>query len=225
MTIAEFSIEFDLLYNNIMSNMAPGLNEYEKSLFLTQAQEGLVLDIYKGSGSMSFESSEEATQYLQTLVKEAVLPVVSQGTYHKHATRRYNIPADLMYIVQDKVAYSGSKGCLEGSLLDVSPVTHDELKRVIRNPFRGVKAGVVLRLVSDNKIELVGDSIGEYSIRYLRKLRPIILEDLSGDGLYIGTDEYGQGYTGPLECELPEAMHRAILLRAVTLAKTVWSTK
>lgn len=31
----EFSREFDILYNNIMSNSAPGLNEYEKSVFLT----------------------------------------------------------------------------------------------------------------------------------------------------------------------------------------------
>jgi len=37
MTTGEFSNEFDLLYNNIMSNSAPGLNEYEKSVFLTKA--------------------------------------------------------------------------------------------------------------------------------------------------------------------------------------------
>ena len=41
MTIQEFSNEFDILYNNSMSNAAPGLNEYEKSVFLTQAQESL----------------------------------------------------------------------------------------------------------------------------------------------------------------------------------------
>ena len=34
MTIQEFSTEFDVLYNNVTSNQAPGLNEYEKSLFL-----------------------------------------------------------------------------------------------------------------------------------------------------------------------------------------------
>jgi hypothetical protein len=35
----EFSSEFDVLYNNITSNQAPGLDEYEKSLFLTRAQD------------------------------------------------------------------------------------------------------------------------------------------------------------------------------------------
>ena len=42
MTTQEFSLEFDLLYNNISSNQAPGLTEYEKSTFLTQAQEEIV---------------------------------------------------------------------------------------------------------------------------------------------------------------------------------------
>lgn len=37
MTLQEFSDEFDVLYNNIMSNQAPGLDEYEKSVFLTKA--------------------------------------------------------------------------------------------------------------------------------------------------------------------------------------------
>lgn len=42
MTIQEFSDEFDVLYNNITSNQAPGLDEYEKSVFLTKAQDEIV---------------------------------------------------------------------------------------------------------------------------------------------------------------------------------------
>jgi len=37
MTTTEFSNEFDILYNNVMSNKAPGLEGYEKSVFLTKA--------------------------------------------------------------------------------------------------------------------------------------------------------------------------------------------
>lgn len=33
MTCEEFSNEFDILYNNVMSNQAPGLDEYEKKCF------------------------------------------------------------------------------------------------------------------------------------------------------------------------------------------------
>lgn len=42
----EFSNEFDVLYNNIMSNAAPGLNEYEKSVFLTKGQEEIVKNYF-----------------------------------------------------------------------------------------------------------------------------------------------------------------------------------
>ena len=37
MTNQEFSNEFDILYNNVASNQAPGLDEYEKAVFLTNA--------------------------------------------------------------------------------------------------------------------------------------------------------------------------------------------
>ena len=46
MDIKEFSNEFDVLYNNIMSNQAPGLDEYEKSVFLTKAQNELIKNYF-----------------------------------------------------------------------------------------------------------------------------------------------------------------------------------
>ena len=42
MTVEEFSNEFDIYYNNITSNQAPGLDEYEKSVFLTKAQDEIL---------------------------------------------------------------------------------------------------------------------------------------------------------------------------------------
>ena len=46
MTANEFSAEFDLLYNNISSNQAPGLNEFEKSQFLTKAQNEIIKNYF-----------------------------------------------------------------------------------------------------------------------------------------------------------------------------------
>lgn len=66
----EFSIEFDILYNNISSNKAPGLNEYEKSVFLTKSQEQIVTELYSGRNTTynSFEETEEQRRYLSNLV-------------------------------------------------------------------------------------------------------------------------------------------------------------
>lgn len=54
MTTEEFDREFDLLYNNIMSNTAPSIDWYEKSVFLTKAQEEVVAALYNGT----FEGTE-----------------------------------------------------------------------------------------------------------------------------------------------------------------------
>ncbi len=51
MTIQEFSNEFDVLYNNIMSNQAPGLDEYEKSVFLTKAQSEIIKNYFNPKGN------------------------------------------------------------------------------------------------------------------------------------------------------------------------------
>ena len=46
MTNQEFEAGFDVYFNNITSNQAPGLNIHEKSLLLTKAQDEIVLDTY-----------------------------------------------------------------------------------------------------------------------------------------------------------------------------------
>ena len=51
MTITEFSDQFDVLYNNITSNQAPGLNEYEKSLFLTKAEKEIVKNYFTANST------------------------------------------------------------------------------------------------------------------------------------------------------------------------------
>ena len=75
MNTAEFSNEFDILYNNITSNMAAGLSEYEKSVFLTRAQEDIITGFYSGKNTskVSFEETEEVRRYLDVLNKTAVL--------------------------------------------------------------------------------------------------------------------------------------------------------
>lgn len=46
MNIVEMSDMFDVLYNNITSNQAPGLTEYEKSVLLTKAEKEIVKNYF-----------------------------------------------------------------------------------------------------------------------------------------------------------------------------------
>ena len=72
-TVAEWSEKFDLYYNNIASNQAPGLDEYEKSVFLSDAQRQVVLSLYNGTLGQAFESTEIISNYLAPLVRDAHL--------------------------------------------------------------------------------------------------------------------------------------------------------
>lgn len=55
MTAEEMDNMFEVLYNNITSNQAPGLNAYEKSVFLTKAQDEIVKNYFnpKSKGNLT----------------------------------------------------------------------------------------------------------------------------------------------------------------------------
>ena len=229
-TCEEWSLEFDLLYNNIASDKAPGLVEYEKSVFLTAAQEAVVVGLYKGSFGDSFESTEEVTAYLDTLVKQADCTEATDETLYKLSDKSYiyDTPSDLLFRTLESCKVTTSCG---ESDVPVIPVTQDEYWRTIRNPFKKQNTRKVLRLsystneneeasVYDKKgyTELVSDyPITKYTVRYVAKPTPIILEDLSDDGQSI------EGYTDAMPCKLPEVLHQTILAEAVRMAKASWN--
>ena len=82
MTITEFSNQFDVLYNNITSNQAPGLNEYEKSVFLTKAQNEIVKNYFtansKGNNiGQGFDDSAKRQADFSSLMKTESLSGIS----------------------------------------------------------------------------------------------------------------------------------------------------
>ena len=221
MTTQEFSNEFEILYNNIMSNSAPGLNEYEKSIFLTQAQEALVLDIYRGKfDENSFESTEEVSDYINTLVRQSKITDTVEGNGISTNSVFYQLPNDIWFITYESVILRDNNlDCKNGQEVIVKPITQDEYYSISKNPFRGANDRRVLRLLSDNKAELISKyRIESYLIRYLSKPEPIILDNLSTYGVTIN------GKSKITECKLNPAVHRILLNRAVQLAKSIWTS-
>ena len=221
MTTQEFSNEFDILYNNIMSNSAPGLNEYEKSVFLTLAQEAFVLDVYNGKyNENSFESTEEVSDYINTLVRQAQITDSTEGNGISKKSVFYQLPNDLWFITYESVILrDDTLNCKNGQEVIVKPITQDKYYSISKNPFRGANDRRVLRLLSNNKAELISKyRIESYLIRYLSKPEPIILADLSSYGVTINDK------TEVTECKLNPAVHRILLNRAVQLAKSIWTS-
>jgi len=64
---------FNLRYNNLNSGMSPGLNDFEISLLLTDAQKQIIDEYYTGmfAKRQSFESVERLRKNLSVITKES----------------------------------------------------------------------------------------------------------------------------------------------------------
>lgn len=227
MTNKEFSDSFDSLVDSYRRFKdfdkkeeldSIEFNEYEKSLFLSMAQEELVVNIYSGRNiyGESFESTEEMRRYLDNLVftsKPTVTTPAASGV--SDTSKFYALPESVAFIIYEQATLNDeSAGCANGSVVNVVPVTHDEYNRIRKNPFRGVTGNRILRLdAGTSKVELVSKyTFNDYLIRYVAKPSPIVLEDLTDLGLSI------DGYDTVQGCSLNPILHQTILKRAVQLA-------
>lgn len=249
MDASNFSNGFDTLLSSYAYSASMGstdnpvtveVDEYEKSWFLTAAQEEIVLDLYNGANGRGFEETEEVRRYLAPLIEESTLTPTTGiaghalGVDSKH--KFFTLPDDLWFITYEAVlvADGGCDGQSE-SILDVYPTRQDEYHKIKRNPFRGANMRRALRLdLSDGVVEIVSSytNVTKYYVRYLRKPKPIIigfLDDLNIEGYtYEGdkTPPYPYGAIGSWDnviygddcCELPDSLHQRILERAVIMA-------
>lgn len=218
MTNKEFSDGFSTLLNSFGVTPNITLDEYEKSTFLTNAQEQLIIDIYSGRNVIygkSFEQTEEIRRYLSNLVEtyETSTKVTGKLGLSKDSVF-FEIPQDTWFITYEVAFLKDSRlGCLDGIEASVVPLPQDDLYRAKDNPFRGPSKDRVLRLdMKSDLAELISKyNVDKYLMRYISQPTPIILVDLP-DGLSIN------GISTESECELNPVVHRAILERAVQLA-------
>lgn len=204
MTNQEFINEFDILYNNIMSNQAPGLDEYEKSVYLTLAQEQVIKELYSGT-LKGFENDEETRRYIHSLVNEFVQDLTNISD------NKFSINSNIWYITLEKVINTNGKE------LPVIPLKMDFYHEFKNNPFRLNKNRVYRIDSNNNEITLLStNSLKEYKCFYIKKPEPIILIDLSTTNLSIND------INTETECELHPMLHRTILQYAVQLAYTTY---
>jgi hypothetical protein len=62
MELSEFKPRFNLLYNNITSNQAPGLDEYEISVFLTMGQKEIIKNYFSPKGNPRKEGFDDSAK-------------------------------------------------------------------------------------------------------------------------------------------------------------------
>ena len=223
MTVQEMSQEFDILWDNIMSGIAPGLNEYEKSVFLTQAQEEIVKNYFNPKGNKYGEGSEDSKKRIidfSTLITTTSVT----GTIAFPVTTIVSTANP--FIIQRDIFTQG------GKQYQVVPVNSDEYIRLKSRPFGFPLKRQVWRLPTEdgNLLKFVPNqdmtaTSFSYQMTLVQRPKPIILTDLIvfsasmgvSPGVTIG------GTTVPAPCVLDPVIHREILGRAVEIAKTIYT--
>lgn len=216
MTNQQFSIEFDILYNNIMSNQAPGLDEYEKSVFLTKAQDEIVKNYFNAKGNKyqeGFDDSKKRQIDFSTLVT-LVNPDKATNIVVKmdNNSTLYDLSnLDILFIINETASII-SKGITR--TISIIPINYNDYTRLTSKPYKYPLKNQGWRLLQQSLGSMVAEiivdpiyTLSDYKIRYIKRPKAIMLYKDEN----LGIEES--------ECELNEEIHPEILQRAVELAK------
>lgn len=230
MTTQEFNTEFDVLYNNIASNGAPGINEYEKSVFLTKAQNELIKAYFlKVSNKLQSGYDDNALQ--QTNFSNLIVLKTYQNNDLEEAkyssianSKSVVIPKNSLFILNEQLLVTDTNN--KNKTLIVVPINGDAYSRLLSKPFKRPLKNQAWRLdvnmesTEDEQyadlIPTAGTTIKGYQIRYVKKPTPIILTTLE-DGITI------DGEFEEMTCKLNPILHQEVLQRAVELAKASYT--
>lgn len=142
MTLEEFSTEFDVLYNSITSNAAPGFNDYEKSVLLTLAQEELIKSYFVANNNttgVGLDGSQKRHYDFSTLIKIKSLKniiydiitardKVSIPFLKKERNAIFLIPNDVFLILNEHLIAKDNNYI-------VFPISYDTYNLLMSKPF------------------------------------------------------------------------------------------
>lgn len=261
MTSLEFSNEFEILYNNIMSNQSPGIDEHEKSVFLTKAQLELVKNKFNPRSNKTQEGYDDSAkrQYdfsVLNTVKKYFAEEYNEidfedGNDNEHSIIThlktnilgedemdikfnryfYKTPYDFLFFINEEAfverVIPARENLKQRNAAIVTPINFNDYTILRGGTYKyPVSKNECWKLITNKKdeneiIAPYNYKIVAYTLRYVRKPKPIILTDIQSE---YGTTIDGEGNTLNPVCELPEAVHPEIVQRAVELAKAAYRT-
>ena len=227
----EWEERFDVLYNNITSNQAPGLNTYEKCVLLTKGQDEVLKNHFSSNSQGNtlkegYDDSPKRQIDFSMLTTSSTITEVSSGAQFdtRSNSKSISLPSGMLMIVNELAQVDRNGKTVD---LVVVPLRFDEYNRLMSKPYTRPLARQAWRLInsdSANKADIIigpGDTLTKYIVRYIRKPKPIIIGDL--DGLTLDGYTYGTGTDQTQGCELDPILYEEILQRAVELAKLAWT--
>lgn len=157
MTTTEFSTEFDVLYNNITSNQAPGLNLYEKSVFLTKAQSQLMSEYFSkrlDGSEGGFDGSPKRQIDFSSIMEWSTLERITQSAPRfDPRSILYAMPDDALFIVDeqlslldyDNISYSQAD---TDTFYSVVPISYEDYARLMSKPYKYPPKSQAWRLIT-----------------------------------------------------------------------------
>ena len=233
MTTSEFSNAFDTLLSsyNTRAEFGEGaskreivLDEYEKSVFLTQAQDIVIKAYFDSSTNSQGQGIDDSTRRqvdfssLITVASPSKMEAEEGQTLQSFDDRGilYKLPSNILIMLNEKVK-AGNRNYV------VIPINYAEYDRLMSKAYGQPLKKQCWRLfqnvsgidITSEIIPTEGVEVSDYKIRYIRRPRPIILTNLSlehQESLEI------DGISSVTECELNPIVHMDILNKAVELA-------
>ena len=239
------SNQFDVLFNNITSNQAPGLNEYEKSIFLTKAQNEIVKNYFlpqSNAKQAGFDANQKRQADFSMLMENASQYPITATVKFDPRSLVFSYPQKMFILINEQIVFTQQGAETPLGIRQVIPISYDEYTRLMSKPYKEPLKYQAWRLLTSKSTPQAGstdeskptaeiilttkdrtswanDVRTEYHIRYLRRPNPIVLIDLVQT---LGEDLSIEGVTEETPCELDPMLHEEILQRAVELAKVAW---
>lgn len=155
MTTTEMSNEFDILYNQVNSNQAPGVDEFEKSVFLTKAQNQVILAKFDPRGN-KFQSGfnindlGQLRQYdFSTLIENTELDRITSQQYSPYDPRAitFVLPDDYFLTLNESVVENYQQVPYIYQIIDIS---YGDYTRLMQKPYQYPPKRSVWKLITKN---------------------------------------------------------------------------
>lgn len=245
MTTEEFSNTFDTLLNsyNTQANFGEAaskreivLDEYEKSVLLTQAQDIIVktyFDRTLNNQAQGFDDTTRRQIDFSSLTTVKTLTEYNGANKVPYDSRGiiYGIPNDVLVVLNEKLEFKSKTGGKLVGIATIVPINYKEYDRSMSKAYNQPLKRQAWRLFQTDvqatqpmvnaEIIPIDNAYNKdtmditYKMRYIRRPRPIVLVDFSKDTTdWVDIDRVSTR----TECELNPIVHMDILNKAVELA-------
>lgn len=182
MDLSEFSNQFDVLYNNITSNQAAGLNEYEKSIFLTKGQDEVIKNYFNPKGNKYQEGFDDSAkrQVDFSMLMGTCNPSTVENDFHIHHgsnVQSFVMPSDILLYINEFVEVTRNG---ETKRLTVVPLAYNEYSRLMSKPY--------VRPLKNQAWRLITNRVSNASDYYLDIAKAIAAEVGNNDGPNVSYD-------------------------------------